>query len=299
MTYKEIRINCAPSELDSLIEALTAAGQADLQIDDPRELEVFEGDNTGYLWNYVDEELMEKRESAGVTFYLREEDQLSDRVSVVLRDFEYTVKNIDDGIWMNNLQGYFVPTRYGKHVIAKPVWSEYHPEVGDIVVDIDPGQAFGTGSSPTTALALGLLEKYMEPGKAVLDIGCGTGILGILASKMGATKVLCTDIDDLAVECTETNICLNGVQDRVSAEKRDLVKDVNFTADIVAANLTVDILERLFASFAHVLSDNCILIASGIIKEKERDGIEAAEKAGFRVVEVVRDGEWVAFAAGK
>ena len=297
MTYRKIRISAAPEELDALADRLGELGITELEISDPADLEIFEGDNSGYGWNYVDEEVLVRGKEASVSFYLPEGEALSAGAEELLRGYEVTESEVDDSLWMDNLQGYFVPTRYGEHVVVKPDWAEYEAEKDDIVIDIDPGQAFGTGSSPTTSLALQLLEKRMRRGARVLDVGCGTGILAILAAGMGASAVRAVDIDPLAVECSLKNVELNGCSGKVTVEQRDLVKGLDFTADIIAANLTVDILERLLETLGTVAAPGCLMIASGIIRHKEREGREALEKAGFRIEETVRDEEWVAFAA--
>ncbi len=297
MKYTEYRVFAGAEGLDWLVERLTALDLPDLQIDDPAELEAFSGDGTDFGWNYVDESVLSGMGRPSAAFYLPEGEALSPEAEAFLAGRE-TVKNaVDDGLWMNRLHGCFEPTRYGERVVVKPDWAEYEAREGDIVIDIDPGQAFGTGGSPTTSLAMGMLEKLVKPGDRVLDVGCGTGILSILAARLGASEVKAVDIDPLAVECAKRNAELNGCGETVSVEWRDLVKGVDFTADVVAANLTLDILKMLFGCLKPVLAPDCTLIASGIITERAEEALEEIRKAGFRPAETAEEGEWTAVLA--
>ena len=299
MKYTEYKVFPGPEGLDALVERLTALGLPDLQIEDPSELEAFGGDGTGYGWNYVDESVLGGAGRPSASFYVAEGDRIPTEAEAFLSGLEVERNEIDDSAWLGHLHGSFEPTRYGERIVVKPDWAEYEPLEGDMVIDIDPGQAFGTGGSPTTSLALGMLEKLVKPGDRVLDVGCGTGILSILAAKLGASEVKAVDIDPLAVECAERNVELNGCADRVSVEWRDLVKGVDFTADIVAANLTLDILKMLFGCFEGVLAEKCVLVASGIISVRAEEALEAIRQAGFRPVETASEGEWTAVLAGR
>ena len=300
MKYQRFQFYTTEERLDELTAELTAAGIEGFEINDPRDAAQFSEENNGYAWNYVDPSVLEAlAEGACITLYLPEGETLPGAALEAAADCRTVVSTVDDADWMNKLQGDFVPTRYGKNIVVKPVWAEYAAEPEDVVIEIDPGEAFGTGSSATTYLAIELLEKYLKPGDRVLDVGCGTGILSVQAAKCGASMVHALDLDPKAVASTKTNVKLNHCRKIVKVEQRDLVDGLDFTADTVAANLTAELVIRLLQD----ISGHCVhggtLIASGIIREKEDKVVRALYAAGFEPLETLRDGEWVAIAARK
>ena len=300
MIYKEYRIFTVIEELDGLTDALNAAGRTDLIINDPRDAEQFiEGGETSYEWNFVDQSVLAELESgAWVSFYTGEKEVLSPQVRSIVRANDTKVTLTDDQDWLHKWEEYYVPRRIGQVTVAKPVWRDYEKKDGEIVIEIDPGLAFGTGSSPTTYLAVRLMEKYFRKGDEVLDVGCGTGILSVLAAKLGAAHVNAVDLDPEAVASTRRNIEINGCADRVDVHHGDLLADFDFTADAIAANLTAELVQRLVgAGLGAHCKGRGLLVASGIIDIKEDVTVEAIEKAGFKVLEILRDDCWTAVAA--
>lgn len=300
MIYKEYKIFTAVEELDGLIDALNSAGRTDIIINDPRDAEQFtEGGETSFEWNFVDQSVLAELESgAWVSFYTGEKEALSPEVQAIVRANDTKVTLADDQDWLHKWEEYYVPRRIGQVTVAKPVWRDYEKKDGEIVIEIDPGLAFGTGSSPTTYLAVRLMEKYLKPGDQVLDVGCGTGILSVLAAKLGAAHVNAIDLDPEAVASTGVNVELNKCSDSVAVYRGDLLTDFDFTADAIAANLTAELVQKLVASgISKHCSGRGLLIASGIIDMKEEVTVQAIEDAGFRILEIIRDDCWVAVAA--
>ena len=300
MIYREYKIFTKTEELDVLVDALNAAGRTDLIINDPRDAEQFaEGGETSFEWNFVDQRVIAELESgAWVSFYTGENEKLSEEVQAIVRGNDTKITLADDQDWLHKWEEYYVPRKIGAVTVSKPVWRDYEPKDGEIVIDIDPGLAFGTGSSPTTYLAVRLMEKYFRRGDEVLDVGCGTGILSVLAAKLGAAHVNAVDLDPEAVASTRKNVEINKCAELVDVHHGDLLADFDFTADAIAANLTAELVQRLVGSG---LADHCkgrgLLIASGIIDDKEEVTVEAIKNAGFRILEVLRDDCWVAVAA--
>ena len=198
--------------------------------------------------------------------------------------------------WSENWKKYYKAFRAGRNIVVKPTWETWTPVPGDIVLEIDPGMAFGTGTHETTALCVELIEEYMKGG-SFLDIGCGSGILGICAAKLGAQDVLCIDIDPDAVKTAQDNIRQNGLADIVTAVAGDLNKDIDRLYDTVAANILAPIIIKLCPSLDRTLKKNGLFICSGILLEQADDVEKALKDNHFRIIEKRTKGDWTSFAA--
>lgn len=181
--------------------------------------------------------------------------------------------------------------------MIKPTWEDYEAGEKELVIEIDPGMAFGTGTHETTSGCIQLMEKYMKPGDKVLDVGCGSGILSIAAALLGSRDILAIDIDPVAVEVTRENVELNNVSEYVDARYGDLTKGVSYRADIVVANLMADLVMMLTEGVAKHLEDGGIYISSGIIDFKEEEVCETLKRCGFEIIEILKKGEWCTVAA--
>lgn len=221
---------------------------------------------------------------------------------------EYEVK--DDSLWKDKWKEYFKPSHISNKIVVKPTWENYEAKDGEIVIEIDPGMAFGTGTHETTSMCVKALEKYVEPGMTVLDAGCGSGILSIAAAKLGASDVLGVDIDEEAVRVSGENFALNGTDDVCKAVVGDVTKGVEYPsgdkaageryqADIVAANLMAELLCMISEGLASHMKSGGKLISSGILVEKEEMVGRAFRGAGLEVTETMYDGEWCCIIAEK
>ncbi|MCE5343962.1 MAG: 50S ribosomal protein L11 methyltransferase [Eubacteriales bacterium] len=202
--------------------------------------------------------------------------------------------NVADEDWAENWKRYYKPFRIGDRLVIKPTWEEYPAIPGDLIVELDPGMAFGTGTHETTAMCLEMLEKYLRNGMGVMDVGTGSGILAIAAAKLGAASVLAVDIDPDAVKVAAGNVEHNGVARQVRVIRGDLVKGEAMLCDLAVANIVADAICMLCAPLTRHLAAGGLLIASGIIREREADVLEATEAAGYTVIERMTRGEWVA-----
>jgi len=218
------------------------------------------------------------------------------------------VKEVFDEDWANEWKKYFKPVRITDKVTVKPSWETYSPSPGELIVEIDPGMAFGTGTHETTALCMRMLERMIQGGEDVIDIGTGSGILAITAMKLGARHVLALDLDPVAVYCTEENVRLNKLQHSITVRKSDLLQALQVANDfigvqlpvhIVVANILAEIIVQFTDAVYAVLQPNGVYIASGIIQDKEQMVINAFVSSGFKIIEKYYDGKWVAIAAGK
>ena len=220
-----------------------------------------------------------------------------------LAKVSYKQETIEDPDWGEQWKKYFKPLRVGREIVIKPTWERYAPEGGDIVIEIDPGMAFGTGQHASTRMCLEALEEVIAKDRAikaweVLDVGTGTGILGIACAKLGAEKVLCLDVDKKAVSIARENIQMNDVADRVKAGSRD-VTSLEGSFDLIVANLTEKILTKLRPTLVDLLRPRGYLIISGIIIDN-RAMIEESFLADPLVLHhLLAEKEWICYVLKK
>ena len=221
---------------------------------------------------------------------------LRERLAAEALDGKIEIIGVDEEDWANSWKAYYKPTRIGKHMMIVPAWEDYTPLPDDIIVTMDPGMAFGTGTHETTKLVIELLEKYVKAGDHMLDVGCGSGILAICASKLGARSCFACDIDPVAVRVAEENVTKSG-QTNIVCKQSDLLKQVDLSNgkyDIVCANIVADIVIRLSDDIEKYMKKDALLLASGIIVERENDVIEALERRNFHVHEKITENGWCA-----
>lgn len=306
MKYIEFTVYADNSAQLELIEAiLMSEGIEDSVVSDPHDIHDLLAKKNSYDWDYVDESVLElENERPSVTIYRDDTEEerrflggLSEKLKESLPDCTAEQKTVCDDDWKDKWKEYFKPAKVTDRLVVKPTWEEYEKADGELVIEIDPGMAFGTGTHETTSLCLELIEKYMKPGDDVLDVGCGSGILAIAAGLLGANNVLGIEIDPVAVEIGKSNVALNGLSENVKVVYGDLTKGVDFEADLVAANLMADIVKILSKDVAKHIKPGGIYISSGILAELAGDVGSVIEKCGFEIEEVRVKGEWCAIAA--
>ncbi len=217
-----------------------------------------------------------------------------------VRPAKVEIRTVSESSWENEWKNYYKPVKISDQITIKPVWEHYEPrDSREKIVQLDPGMAFGTGTHPTTRMSIQLLEKYMQPKASVIDVGCGSGILSIVAGKLGAGEILALDKDPLAVDKTGENIRLNPLEKRIVVQEGDLLKGVGRTADIVIANILAEIISRMVHDLPRVLVPGGVFIGSGIIREKAEDVRKALVSSGLKVLETKYQEGWVAIAAKK
>lgn len=208
----------------------------------------------------------------------------------------------EDKDWINNWKQFFKPFRLDDSIIIKPTWETVNDrKEGDIIVEIDPGTAFGTGSHETTRLCISQIKRFLKPGDKVLDLGCGSGILSIIALKLGAGKVVGTDIDPNAIIATKENLAVNHIEEgSMLPYEGNLLEDEALCEkigegqyDIVVANILADVIIPLSSIARRFMKEGAYFITSGIINTKEEEVKEAMVKNGFEIVDIIPMGEWV------
>lgn len=223
-------------------------------------------------------------------------EELKERSAFPLGTLETARREVDGDDWIDIWKKHFRPLHIGEKVVVCPEWIEYAPKEGEAVVRLDSNMAFGTGEHETTAMCLELLQQYLRPGDTVVDVGCGSGILGIAALLMGAGFAYMTDIDYVAVQSASHNAALNGVDGRAKIALSDLLEDADVRGQVMTANITADILCRLAGSIPKNLCPGGALILSGIIAPKLAQVIAAYEGVGLHVEKQLQRGEWYALA---
>ncbi len=205
------------------------------------------------------------------------------------------ISQVQEKDWAEYWKRFYKPLRLGKCLVVRPSWEPYQALPGDLVIDLDPGMAFGTGTHESTALCVELIEKHYHGGN-VLDLGTGSGILAIAAAKLGARSVLAIDIDPLAVRTAQENINNNHLASVVSVRKGDLLQGIEGTFDFAAANILADVIIMLCVPLRRQLKPEAVFVCSGIIRQREDDVRAALVAAGYTPLDRLVKGEWVALA---
>ena len=262
------------------------------------------------FWDYMDDDLTEntKQSDVLVKCYVAEE-IAKETLPAIMQDIfdakerseglipfgtlEDTKRTVDGDDWIDVWKKHFRPIHLGKIVVV-PEWIEYTPAEEERVVLLDSNMAFGTGEHETTSSCVELMQEYITPDSVCIDVGCGSGILGISAIKLGASKAYLTDIDPIAVESATHNASLNGVEEKTVVALSNLLDDTTVQGDIVMANITGEVLKMLAPSMPKNLKKDGVLILSGIIESRLQMVKTAYEEVGLQVIREKRKGEWFA-----
>ncbi|HUV03959.1 MAG TPA: 50S ribosomal protein L11 methyltransferase [Armatimonadota bacterium] len=210
-----------------------------------------------------------------------------------------TVAYAEEQDWAEAWKRFFHTTRVGKRIVIKPTWEDYKPEPDDLVLEIDPGTAFGTGTHATTRLCLQALEKYVKRGAVVVDFGTGSGVLALAAARLGASLVIAFDSDETAVRVARANVQQNELEEAIEVHCTDSPAFINVPVDLITANLVAETIIAFSESLAALLKTGGVLIASGIISERLPEAEQSLCNAGFHMVESLGEGEWLALVARK
>ena len=303
MKYKALKIETRKDNLQETIDALMAGGFESLVIDDPEDLRDIEEHPEWYKYDYIEESLSDAARKPVISIYFSEDEegmQEAERAKAIASETgaDCSISTTgDDSEWLYKWQENFKPTKVGERIVVKPSWEDYSAKEGELVIEMDPGMAFGSGLHETTTLCIKALEARSHQYPWVLDVGTGTGILAIAAMLLGAERCLGIDIDADAVRIAKENVERNGLTDEIELREGDLMAGVDFEADIIVANLMADLVIRLAPAAAEHLSPGGIFISSGILDMKEDIVAEAVREADFEIIEVLHDGEWCAIVA--
>lgn len=306
MKWIEVKVKTTHEAVEIVSNILHEAGAGGVVIQDPEDMKVQQKEEGN--WDYIDESLWETMaEGVCIKAYLAETPDLSDEMKIVRERIERISEyGVDPGVvevttskvyeqdWSSSWKKYYKPTKVGKYIVIKPTWEEYQEKENEYIIELDPGMAFGTGTHETTRLCIQFLEEYTKESSTVLDIGTGTGILGIAAAKLGSSKVIGVDIDPVAVKVAKENTALNQVEDVVEIRQGDLLDKVTEQGDIVVANIIADVIIELSKIIRKFLKKDGVFIASGIILDRLEDVKEACRRENIEILSIKELGEWAA-----
>ena len=304
MRYIEVIVDTPAEEIDRRCEEMSAMGVGGFVIENEADFQAFLENNHQY-WDYVDDEL--EQQYAGVSrikCYLTDDEEGQKALRAIRAAYgEVTVSMVEDSDWENNWREYYKPIEVGEKLVVVPEW-EPIPEDGRVPLRLDPGLIFGTGSHATTRMCLMALENYVNQASRVLDLGCGSGILGIGALVLGAKSCLGCDIDPKAPDVVMSNAALNGIgPERLTACAGDVIADASLRRgfgtgyDLVLANIVSDVIIPLARHVPGFLAEDGVFITSGIIEGRQDEVRAAIEKAGLRITEHRCEEEWHQFTA--
>lgn len=319
MQWKEITICTTRVGIEPLSAVLLETGITGIQIEDDDEFQEYLQEDSIY-WDYVEEDLLNKpKEDTKVKVYVSDNlygeeillnikeainrlKSMREEIGLDLGTLELsTVDNLSDEEWLNKWKEYYKPFEIGEKLIIRPSWEEVENPDGKIVFTINPGNVFGTGLHQTTRLCIINLEKYINKDSVVLDLGCGTGILSIIALLLGAKSAFAVDIDENAVDFAYNNAELNGVgKDKYYVTSGNVMTDEALKKeigikkyDVICANIIADVICNISPVIPSQLKDDGIFISSGIIKDRVRDVYIAFEENNLEVVDSIVLDEWV------
>ncbi len=311
MNWTEVTIYTTPEAVEAISGILYETGVGGVSVEDPTLL--LECNRTTKEWDVLDKEVEDRysEDKAVIKAYYAPESNMEENLLRIREginraaeyvncgDVQISTGIVSEQDWENSWKKYYKPVEVGERIIIKPLWEEIESD-RDVVIELDPGMAFGTGTHETTRMCLKVLEGYVKEGCSLLDVGTGSGILSIGAAKMGCSKITAVDIDTVAVKVAKENIALNGVLDNINVvcgNLTDCIKKEKY--DIVVANIIADAIIMLSGGIADFLADDGVYITSGIINHRGDDVKAALKASGFTITEEICEGDWLAIVCRK
>ena len=305
MNWTEITIKVNQKDTDTAAAIANMTVPYGIYIEDYSDLEE-KAEEIAHI-NLIDEELIAKdRTTSLIHIYISECDNALEAVEylkehLTAANIENSVESIgvNDADWNENWKKYFHTTEIGEKLVIVPSWESYDNKNGRVVLNIDPGAAFGTGTHATTSLCLSLLESHIKNGTKMLDIGTGSGILAIASSLLGAETAIGVDIDAQSVKTAKENAEINKVENKCEFIVGDLADKISGKFQVICANIVADVIIKLFDNVKDFMTDDGVLIISGIIDIRKEDVLNSAAAHGFKIVEENYKDNWCAFTLTK
>jgi ribosomal protein L11 methyltransferase len=311
MKWSEISIHTTHEAVEAISNILHEAGAGGVVIEDPYDLIKERDASFGEVYELNPDDYPE--EGVIIKAYLPINSFLGETVeeikqainNLLLYDIDIgknkiTISEVNEEEWATAWKKYYNPVKISEKFTIVPTWETYEPVSSDeLIIELDPGMAFGTGTHPTTVMCIQALEKYVKPGDTVIDVGTGSGILSIAAAMLGAKSVRALDLDPVAVDSARLNVKLNKVQHIVTVSQNNLLDRIEEQANVIVANILAEIILRFVDDAYRLLEKNGYFITSGIIQAKKQEVKEGLIKAGFAIEETLVMEDWIAFIARK
>lgn len=311
MKWSELSIHTTNEAIESVSNILHEAGASGVVIEDSEDLMKEREDQFGEIWSLSPDDF--PKDGVILKAYLPVNSFLGETVEAIklavnnLVTFDIniganvvTISEVNEEEWATAWKKYYHPVKISQRFTIVPTWETYNPVSSDeLIIELDPGMAFGTGTHPTTVMSLQALEKTVKAGERVIDIGTGSGVLAIGAALLGAREVHALDLDDIAVKAAGINVKLNKVQDRVTVAGGNLVDTIDEPGDVVVANILAEIIISFTDDAYKVVKPGGNYITSGIISAKKNDVKKALEGSGFVIEDIMMMEDWVTIISKK
>lgn len=311
MKWSEISILTTQEAIEPISNILHESGASGVVIEDPQDLVKVWDTSMGEIYqlnpdDYPDEGVVVKAYLPVNSFLGETVEEIKEAINglllhnIDLGHNKITISEVHEEEWATAWKKYYKPVKISERITIIPTWEEYEKvSTDELIVELDPGMAFGTGTHPTTVMCIQAIEKTLKPGDEVIDVGTGSGVLSIAAAKLGAKHVTALDLDEIAVKSARLNIKLNKSQDQITVRQNNLLDHVSGLYDMIVANILAEIILRFDEDAFKLLKPNGKFIVSGIIKGKKDEVKRALLEHGFLIDETLLMEDWVAFITRK
>lgn len=311
MKWSEVCIHTTQEAVEPVSNILHESGASGVVIEDPTDLNRDWETKYGEIYelsedDYPNEGVLLKAYFPVNSFLVESIDEIKESISqlsiynIDIGRNDVSVSEVNEEDWATAWKKYYKPVKISSHITITPTWEEYkRVHDNELVIELDPGMAFGTGTHPTTVLCVQSLERYLKKGQTVVDVGTGSGVLSIVAAKLGASQVDALDLDEVAVESAKINVQLNDVDDVVTVRQNNLLEEMGQSPDLIIANILAEVIVKMTEDAFNLLKPGGKLITSGIIQTKRELVKGSLQTAGFLIDEVVEMEDWLAIVAKK
>src|SRR6476620_1615135 len=307
LKWSEFSIHTTNEAVEPISNILHEAGASGVVIEDPLELVKEREDQFGEIYqlnpqDYPEEGVIVKAYLPVNIFLGETVDEIKEAVNnLILFNIDIgknsvSVSEVNEEEWATAWKKYYHPVKISERFTVVPTWEEYTPVSSDeLIIELDPGMAFGTGTHPTTVMSIQGLERFVKKDDVVIDVGTGSGVLSIASAMLGAKKVTALDLDEVAVQSAKLNLKLNKVHTIVNVSQNNLLEGISDKVDVVGADILAEVILRFTDDVAKTVKPGGYFIAAGIIQQKKDQVKESIEAAGFDIEETLRMEDWVAF----
>jgi len=306
MNWKEISVLTEGICVEAIAGIFHNMGSGGVVIEDPQAARKYIN-RDGWKPESVSEDFLNHEFVVVKAYFLEDKnvlDELASSIDAVESNFQVKCKVFVDEVrnedWEETWKKYYHAFKIGERLVIKPSWEEYTPGENEVVINIDPGMAFGTGIHASTRFCLRFVDQYVKGGERIVDAGCGSGILSIAAAKLGAVNIFAMDVDDLAVRIARENVTLNELDNVIQVEEGDIIEAIQgLTLDMVLANITAEVVTELIPEAAKVICTGGYLFGSGIVDSRWPGVQKSLEENNFAIEQVLQDVDWIGVAARK